>query len=137
MNQVRAFAADARLRTSPQLASETLPALAWHIVAVTGLSVAFAVVGVGYRVARLSEPDGGSRHAGGQELAALRSGSLSVDEIGIRTSQDGQPGALPPAIPVGVPAGTASGRRLEEAIEVQHHLEGVMFTGEEQVPVLL
>jgi len=48
------LAADARLRIIPRLSAETLPGLAWHIVAVTALSVAFVVVGVGYRVGLLS-----------------------------------------------------------------------------------
>ena len=46
--------AHARLRIIPRLSAETLPALAWHIVAVTGLAMAFVVVGVGYRVGLLS-----------------------------------------------------------------------------------
>ena len=48
------LAAHARLRIIPRLSAETLPALAWHIVAVTGLAMAFVVVGVGYRVGLLS-----------------------------------------------------------------------------------
>ena len=43
------FAIDARVRIIPRLRSETLPALAWHIIPVTILSVLFVVVGVGMR----------------------------------------------------------------------------------------
>lgn len=49
-----ALAADARLRLIPHLTAEKLAALAWHIVAVTLLSVAFVIIGVGYRVGLLS-----------------------------------------------------------------------------------
>jgi hypothetical protein len=42
-----AFAIDARVRIIPRLRSETLPALAWHIIPVTILSVLFVVLGVG------------------------------------------------------------------------------------------
>lgn len=44
-----AFAVHARLRLIPRLTPETLPALAWHIVPVTILSVLFVIVGVGFR----------------------------------------------------------------------------------------
>lgn len=49
-----ALAAHARLRVIPHLTAENLGTLAWHIVAVTLLSVAFVIVGVGYRVGLLS-----------------------------------------------------------------------------------
>jgi putative copper export protein len=49
-----AFAAHARLRVIPHLTAENLGTLAWHIVAVTIISVAFVVIGVGYRVGLLS-----------------------------------------------------------------------------------
>ncbi len=45
-----ALALDARLRLMPRLSVQMLPSLAWHVVAVTLLSVGFAVVGVGFRV---------------------------------------------------------------------------------------
>ncbi len=45
-----ALALDARLRLMPRLSAQTLPALAWHVVAVTLLAVGFVVVGVGFRV---------------------------------------------------------------------------------------
>ncbi|ETX01355.1 CopD family protein [Candidatus Entotheonella palauensis] len=45
-----ALALDARLRLMPRLSVQTLPALAWHVFAVTLLSVGFVVVGVGFRV---------------------------------------------------------------------------------------
>ncbi len=44
------FALDARLRLIPHLCVQTLPALAWHVFAVTILSVGFVAVGVGFRV---------------------------------------------------------------------------------------
>lgn len=49
-----ALAADARLRIIPNLTPERLGELAWHIIAVTVISVVFVVVGVGYRVGLLS-----------------------------------------------------------------------------------
>ncbi|MFN2286878.1 MAG: CopD family protein [Chromatocurvus sp.] len=49
-----ALAAHARLRVIPHLTSETLGTLAWHIVSVTLISVAFVIIGVGYRVGLLS-----------------------------------------------------------------------------------
>ena len=49
-----ALAAHARLRVIPHLTTENLGTLAWHIVAVTLISVAFVVTGVGYRVGLLS-----------------------------------------------------------------------------------
>ena len=48
------LAADARLRIIPKLTPERLGELAWHIIAVTVISVGFVVVGVGYRVGLLS-----------------------------------------------------------------------------------
>lgn len=48
------LAADARLRIIPRLTPERLGELAWHIIAVTLISVTFVVVGVGYRVGLLS-----------------------------------------------------------------------------------
>jgi putative copper export protein len=44
-----AFAIDARVRIIPRLRAETLPALAWHIIPVTIVSILFVVVGVGMR----------------------------------------------------------------------------------------
>jgi hypothetical protein len=44
-----ALAAHARLRLVPNLSSENLRSLAWHIIAVTILSVLFVVLGVGLR----------------------------------------------------------------------------------------
>jgi putative copper export protein len=44
------LALDARLRLIPTLSPATLPALAWHILAITLLSVLFVGVGVGFRV---------------------------------------------------------------------------------------
>lgn len=49
-----ALAADARLRIIPNLTPERLLGLAWHILAVTVTSVAFVVVGVGFRFGLLS-----------------------------------------------------------------------------------
>jgi putative copper export protein len=49
-----ALAADARLRIIPNLTPERLGELAWHIIAVTVISVVFVVVGVGYRLGLLS-----------------------------------------------------------------------------------
>ncbi|WP_404423542.1 CopD family protein [Nibricoccus sp. IMCC34717] len=43
------LAIDARLRLIPRLSAETLPSLAWHIVPVTFLSVAFVAVGIAVR----------------------------------------------------------------------------------------
>ena len=43
------LALDARLRLIPRLTPERLGGLAWHIVPVTVLSVAFVVVGVSFR----------------------------------------------------------------------------------------
>jgi peptide-methionine (R)-S-oxide reductase len=43
------FAMDARLRLIPRLTRDRLSALAWHIVPVTVVSVAFVVVGVSFR----------------------------------------------------------------------------------------
>jgi putative copper export protein len=48
-----ALAVDARLRMVPRLDAARLPALAWHIVAVTVISVAFLVCGVGIRTGGL------------------------------------------------------------------------------------
>jgi len=46
-----AFALDARLRLIPRLTPDRLGSLAWaHIVPVTVISVAFVVIGVGFRV---------------------------------------------------------------------------------------
>ncbi len=44
------LALDARLRLMPHLSTQTLPALAWHVRAVTLLSVGFVAAGVGFRV---------------------------------------------------------------------------------------
>ena len=44
------LALDARLRIIPALSPKTLPALAWHILAITVLAVLFVGVGVGFRV---------------------------------------------------------------------------------------
>ena len=49
-----ALAAHARLRVIPHLTADNLGTLAWHIIAVTLISVAFVVVGVGYRVGLLA-----------------------------------------------------------------------------------
>lgn len=43
------FALDARLRLIPRLTAERLPAMAWHIIPVTLIAVAFVVVGVSFR----------------------------------------------------------------------------------------
>lgn len=43
------FALDARLRLIPQLTEEKLPALTWHIIPVTIVSVLFVIVGVSFR----------------------------------------------------------------------------------------
>ncbi len=48
------LAAHARLRIIPHLTAENLGTLAWHIVAVTLFSVAFVIIGVGYRVGLLA-----------------------------------------------------------------------------------
>ena len=44
------LAADARLRVIPKLSEANLNSLAWHIIAVTVVSVFFVVVGVSFRV---------------------------------------------------------------------------------------
>jgi len=44
-----AIAADARIRIMPKLSEANLTSLAWHIVAVTGVSVLFVIVGVSFR----------------------------------------------------------------------------------------
>lgn len=44
-----ALAADARLRVIPKLSEKNLTDMAWHIVAVTILAVAFVVVGTAFR----------------------------------------------------------------------------------------
>ena len=44
-----AFAVHARLRVLPRLSPATLPLLAWHVVPVTLLAVAFVVVGLSFR----------------------------------------------------------------------------------------
>jgi putative copper export protein len=44
------LALHARLRVIPRLRDETLPVLAWHIVAVTLLAVLFTLAGVSFRV---------------------------------------------------------------------------------------
>ena len=43
------IAAHARLRVIPHLSPATLPLMAWHVAAVTLLSVAFVAVGVSFR----------------------------------------------------------------------------------------
>lgn len=43
------FAVDARLRLVPNLSNDKLPALAWHIIPVTIVSVLFVIVGVAFR----------------------------------------------------------------------------------------
>jgi putative copper export protein len=43
------LAADARLRLVPQLTDQNLNAMAWHIVPVTLIAVAFVVVGAAFR----------------------------------------------------------------------------------------
>jgi putative copper export protein len=43
------LALDSRLRLIPKLSARNLPALAWHIIAVTVVSVLFVVVGVSFR----------------------------------------------------------------------------------------
>jgi len=48
-----AIAAHARLRVIPRVRPDTLHVLAWHIVAVTIVSVAFLIVGVGIRTGGL------------------------------------------------------------------------------------
>lgn len=47
------LAIDARLRLIPKLSPERLPALAWHVVPVTILSVLFVYAGVSFRTASL------------------------------------------------------------------------------------
>lgn len=44
------LALDARLRIIPYLSPNTLPALAWHILAITFLAVLFVGVGVAFRM---------------------------------------------------------------------------------------
>ncbi len=44
-----AFAVDARLRVIPRLGPNNLNSLAWHIIPVTAIAVAFVVVGVSFR----------------------------------------------------------------------------------------
>jgi len=43
------LAIDARLRLIPRLTTDTLTALAWHIIPVTMLSILFVIAGVGFR----------------------------------------------------------------------------------------
>ena len=43
------LALDARLRILPSLTAETLPAMAWRVALVTGISVLFVVAGVAFR----------------------------------------------------------------------------------------
>ena len=43
------LAVDARLRVIPNLSVRTLPALAWHIMAVTVIAVLFVATGVSFR----------------------------------------------------------------------------------------
>ena len=43
------LAADARLRVFARLSADTLPLMAWHVGAVTLLSVGFVAVGVSLR----------------------------------------------------------------------------------------
>lgn len=43
------LAADARLRILPRLSPDDVPALAWHIIPVTLLSVLFVIAGVAFR----------------------------------------------------------------------------------------
>ncbi len=50
------FALDARLRIIPKLGRHNLGALAWHIVPVTLLSVAFVYVGLRFRFGGISLP---------------------------------------------------------------------------------
>lgn len=47
------FAIDARLRLIPRLTSEKLPALAWHVIPVTIVSVLFVYAGVAFRTGGL------------------------------------------------------------------------------------
>lgn len=47
------FAIDARLRIIPNLTPEKLPALAWHVIPVTIVSVLFVIVGVAFRTGGL------------------------------------------------------------------------------------
>lgn len=44
-----ALAIDARLRVIPRLSPDRLRSLAWHVLPVTAISVAFVVVGVAFR----------------------------------------------------------------------------------------
>lgn len=50
------FALDARLRIIPKLGRDNLGALAWHIVPVTLLSIAFVYVGLRFRFGGLPTP---------------------------------------------------------------------------------
>jgi len=47
------LAIDARLRIIPRLTKDNLTQLAWHIIPVTIVAVAFVVVGVGFRFGKL------------------------------------------------------------------------------------
>jgi putative copper export protein len=44
------IAAHARLRVIPRLSAATLPLMAWHVAAVTVLSIGFVAVGVSFRL---------------------------------------------------------------------------------------
>mgnify|MGYP003622319890 CR=1 FL=1 len=44
------IAAHARLRVIPRLSATTLPLMAWHVAAVTVLSIGFVAVGVSFRL---------------------------------------------------------------------------------------
>jgi putative copper export protein len=48
-----ALAMHARLQLIPRLSEQTLPILAWHVVAVTVVAVLFVLVGVGFRTGGL------------------------------------------------------------------------------------
>jgi hypothetical protein len=50
------LALDARLRIIPKLGRHNLNALAWHIIPVTVLSVAFVYVGIRFRFGGLPMP---------------------------------------------------------------------------------
>ena len=47
------LAVHARLRLIPKLTAQTLPLLAWHVIAVTVVAVVFVFVGVGFRTGGL------------------------------------------------------------------------------------
>jgi putative copper export protein len=47
------LAVHARLRLIPKLSAQTLPVLAWHVVAVTVVAVLFVILGVGFRTGGL------------------------------------------------------------------------------------